>query len=103
MRPLQLFAVVLLFLVVTVAGAGYWLTATFEPAPVNPAWALPGDKGAPPGAVTVRFTGTSTLLSKSRLRGRVESHADGIVVGIGSWFLSDSFNSCRRSQHWLNG
>jgi L-ascorbate metabolism protein UlaG (beta-lactamase superfamily) len=62
MRPLQTSGALLLALFVIVAGAGYWFTATFEPAPVNPAWALPGDKGAPPGAVTVRFTGTATLL-----------------------------------------
>ena len=45
------------------AGVGArWLFDTYEEAPVDPAWAVPGSGEIPPGAVTVRFTGTSTLL-----------------------------------------
>jgi L-ascorbate metabolism protein UlaG (beta-lactamase superfamily) len=40
---------------------GYSLLV-YKPVPVDPGWALTGDSDIPPGAVTVRFTGTSTLL-----------------------------------------
>jgi len=40
----------------------YYFLATFTPPPVDPAWAVEGDATIPPGSVTVRFTGTSTLL-----------------------------------------
>ncbi|MEM9174233.1 MAG: MBL fold metallo-hydrolase [Myxococcota bacterium] len=43
------------------AAAAYFLN-TYEAPPVDPAWALPGSETVPPGAVHVRFTGTSTLL-----------------------------------------
>jgi L-ascorbate metabolism protein UlaG (beta-lactamase superfamily) len=39
-----------------------WLLLAYKPPPVDPAWALAGDRDIPAGAVTVRFTGTSTLL-----------------------------------------
>lgn len=45
-----------------VAGLAYWLLATYAPAPVDPAWAVRGNARIPEGSVTVRFTGTSTLL-----------------------------------------
>jgi L-ascorbate metabolism protein UlaG (beta-lactamase superfamily) len=34
----------------------------YKPVPVDPDWAISGDADIPPDAVTVRFTGTSTLL-----------------------------------------
>ena len=40
---------------------GYSLLV-YKPVPVDPGWALSGDADIPPGALTVRFTGTSTLL-----------------------------------------
>ena len=39
----------------------YLLTA-YRPLPVDPAWQVDGSGPVPVGAVTVRFTGTSTLL-----------------------------------------
>jgi L-ascorbate metabolism protein UlaG (beta-lactamase superfamily) len=49
-------------IVLGVMGVGYYLLATFDDPPVNPEWAVEGDATIPDGAVTVRFTGTSTLL-----------------------------------------
>jgi L-ascorbate metabolism protein UlaG (beta-lactamase superfamily) len=43
------------------AAAGYLLT-TYDPPPVDPAWAVPASAEIPPGAVTVRWTGTATLV-----------------------------------------
>ena len=34
----------------------------YKEVPVDPGWAVQGDTSIPDGAVTVRFTGTSTLL-----------------------------------------
>ena len=42
--------------------AAAYLLGTSVPPPVNPEWAVEGDTTIPPGSVTVRFTGTSTLL-----------------------------------------
>jgi L-ascorbate metabolism protein UlaG (beta-lactamase superfamily) len=39
-----------------------WLLLSYKSPPVNPAWAVAGTTDIPAGAVTVRFTGTSTLL-----------------------------------------
>ena len=39
-----------------------YLLNTPTPTPVNPNWAVPGATSIPVGVVTVRFTGTSTLL-----------------------------------------
>lgn len=47
--------------VITLAAAIY-LFGTYEEVPVDPAWALPPASVVPHGEVTVRFTGTSTLL-----------------------------------------
>jgi len=44
-----------------VAGAVH-LLGTTAPPPVDPAWAVEGSREIPPGSLTVRFTGTSTLL-----------------------------------------
>ena len=41
--------------------AGAWLLGA-EPAPVDPDWAVEGSATIPPGAVTVRYTGTATLV-----------------------------------------
>ena len=49
-------------LVLMIAGAGYFFLGTGGPIPVDPEWAIEGDATIPSGAVTVRFTGTSTLL-----------------------------------------
>ena len=51
-----------LFLIFGVSGTAYLFLATYETAPVDPAWAVRGSESIPEGSVTVRFTGTSTLL-----------------------------------------
>jgi L-ascorbate metabolism protein UlaG (beta-lactamase superfamily) len=43
------------------AAAGY-LLGTYDPPPVDPAWAVAGNQEIPPGAVSVRWTGTATLV-----------------------------------------
>jgi len=47
---------------VGLATATYYFLATYEPAPVDPAWEVASDIDIPADAITVRFTGTSTLL-----------------------------------------
>ncbi len=48
--------------VLLIGGALVLLLNTYKPVPVDPGWAVAGAENVPPGAVTVRFTGTSTLL-----------------------------------------
>ena len=42
--------------------ASYYYLETYSPPAVDPAWAVSGTTEIPEGAVTVRYTGTSTLL-----------------------------------------
>jgi L-ascorbate metabolism protein UlaG (beta-lactamase superfamily) len=44
------------------AGFAAYLLNTYEDAPVDPAWAVGGAERVPPGSVTVRYTGTATLV-----------------------------------------
>ncbi len=48
--------------VLLLGGALTLLLNTYKPVPVDPGWVVAGTENVPPGAVTVRFTGTSTLL-----------------------------------------
>ncbi|MDH3201504.1 MAG: MBL fold metallo-hydrolase [Myxococcales bacterium] len=48
-------------LVTVLALAGYFL-GTYQAPPVDPAWAVEGSNEVPEGAVTVRYTGTATLV-----------------------------------------
>jgi len=43
-------------------GVAAFLLNTYQPAPVDPEWALTPSKAIPEGAVTVRYTGTATLV-----------------------------------------
>ncbi|MEZ4353057.1 MAG: MBL fold metallo-hydrolase [Myxococcota bacterium] len=52
----------LALVVLVVAGLAAYAFGTHTKPPVDPAWMLRGDAVVPDGAVTVRFTGTSTLL-----------------------------------------
>ncbi len=52
----------LLVLCLLLAAGLAWLLLVYKAPPVDPAWALAGSADIPAGAVTVRFTGTSTLL-----------------------------------------
>lgn len=45
-----------------IAGTAYYFLATYETAPVDPAWAVEGSANTSPGSVTVRYTGTATLV-----------------------------------------
>jgi L-ascorbate metabolism protein UlaG (beta-lactamase superfamily) len=54
-------AIALGVLIAMLAGVGTWLLTSYDPPPVDPAWALRGSTEIPPGAVTVRWTGTATL------------------------------------------
>jgi L-ascorbate metabolism protein UlaG (beta-lactamase superfamily) len=42
--------------------AAVYLLNTYQPPPVDPDWAVPGATEIPEGSVTVRFTGTATLV-----------------------------------------
>ncbi len=52
----------LALLVVVLAAVAAYLFGTTAPLPVDPAWAVAGSASIAPGSLTVRFTGTSTLL-----------------------------------------
>ncbi len=49
-------------LLLTLAALAYFLLSTHVAPPVDPAWAVAGSESIPPGAVTVRHTGTTTLV-----------------------------------------
>lgn len=49
-------------LVVLVGGGAAWMLGTYTEPPVDPAWEIEPTAEIPDGAVTVRWTGTSTLL-----------------------------------------
>ncbi len=54
---------VLSLLVAALLGcAGILFLPIYKEPPVDPAWEVSGEQAIPQGAVTVRFTGTSTLL-----------------------------------------
>ena len=57
-RLLAIFLVLGFLLAVALA----WLLLFYKSPPVDPAWGMVGSTDIPAGAVTVRFTGTSTLL-----------------------------------------
>lgn len=59
---LRLLAGGLLLLLALVAGSAAWLLTTYDDPPVDPSWAVVADAEIPEGSVTVRYTGTSTLL-----------------------------------------
>ena len=44
------------------AGFAFFLLTTYETPPVDPAWAVAGSAPIPEGSVTVRYTGTATLV-----------------------------------------
>lgn len=86
-------------LVATFVGVGVWLGSPAPP-PVDPAWAVAGSVPVPPGSLTVRFTGTSTLLfsdgetawlvdgwfsrfgALALLRGEIAPDVDAIARGL---------------------
>lgn len=61
-RWLPRIAVLVVVVLAAAAGVLGWLVTSYEAPAVDPAWALPGGEGIPPGALTVRWTGTATLV-----------------------------------------
>jgi L-ascorbate metabolism protein UlaG (beta-lactamase superfamily) len=55
-------AIALAVTLAVLGGAAAWLLNSYLPPPVDPAWQLSGSAQTPPGAVTVRWTGTATLV-----------------------------------------
>jgi L-ascorbate metabolism protein UlaG (beta-lactamase superfamily) len=51
-----------LILLAALGAAAYYLLGTYDAPPVDPAWAVATSAGVPAGAVTVRWTGTTTLV-----------------------------------------
>ena len=49
-------------LVLAAAAVVAWLLTSYEDPPVDARWALEASRDIPPGAVTVRYTGTATLV-----------------------------------------
>lgn len=92
--------ILLVSLLLALGAAALFLFATTSPPPVDPAWAVGGSTEIPPGSVTVRFTGTSTLLfsdgethwmvdgwfsrfgARQLLRGKIGPDVDAIARGL---------------------
>ena len=55
-------AIALAVLLVAIGAAGGYLLGTYDPPAVDPAWAVDASSDIPRGAVTVRWTGTATLV-----------------------------------------
>ena len=67
--------------VVGLVATGAYLLNTYEDLPVDPAWELAAVDVVPPGAVSVRFTGTSTLLFSD---GETSWMVDGWFTRVGA-------------------
>ncbi|MDJ0850800.1 MAG: MBL fold metallo-hydrolase [Myxococcota bacterium] len=53
---------VLLVLFAVLAAFALYLLGTYETSPIDPAWEVAASEEVPPGSVTVRYTGTATLV-----------------------------------------
>jgi L-ascorbate metabolism protein UlaG (beta-lactamase superfamily) len=56
------FGVLLGLAIVAAAGLAWFTLRTYSEPPVDPAWAVEGGRDIPAGSVTVRYTGTATLV-----------------------------------------
>lgn len=90
----------LAILIAGLAVSFWYFFKTYAPVPVDPAWAVSASEMIPKGALTVRFTGTSTLLFSdgetawmvdgwftrvgplSLVSGTIEPDLDGITQGL---------------------
>ena len=54
--------IALAFVLASVGAIAFYLLCTYDPPPVDPAWAVAPSQAIPAGAVTVRWTGTATLV-----------------------------------------
>ncbi len=61
-RTLRIVLLSLVILILVASSAAVFLLNTYQPAPVDPDWALAPSETIPYGAVTVRYTGTATLV-----------------------------------------
>lgn len=61
-RTIRLVLLSLAALLAIILGTAAFLLTTYQPAPVDPNWAIGPPPTIPPGAVTVRYTGTATLV-----------------------------------------
>ena len=85
-------------LVVVMFGVAAFLLNTYQPAPVDPARAAPPSEKIPDGSVTVRYTGTATLVfsdgetffSEASYRERAWLSFSGFVTRRGSLYASTS-------------
>jgi L-ascorbate metabolism protein UlaG (beta-lactamase superfamily) len=62
MNVLRIVAIVALVVLIVLGTTAYYLLGTYEPTPVDPSWEATPTTAVPEGAVTVRWTGTSTLV-----------------------------------------
>jgi L-ascorbate metabolism protein UlaG (beta-lactamase superfamily) len=95
-------AIALAVLLAALGAASFYLLGTYDPPPVDPAWTVPASSEIPAGSVTVRWTGTATLVFSdgkttwmtdgwfSRpgplrlLLGKIEPDVDAIERGLAS-------------------
>jgi L-ascorbate metabolism protein UlaG (beta-lactamase superfamily) len=66
-------------------GAAYYFLATYEPPAIDPDWQVEGVDSVPEGAVSVRYTGTSTLLFSD---GETRWMIDGWFTRVGPLALA---------------
>jgi L-ascorbate metabolism protein UlaG (beta-lactamase superfamily) len=59
---LKRLAIALAVLLAALGAGAFYLLGTYDAPPVDPAWAVPASAEIPAGAVTVRWTGTATLV-----------------------------------------
>ena len=81
----KLITAVGLGLIASISGAIWYLGNVYNDLPVDPTWELSGDAEIPAGAVTVRFSGTSTLLFSD---GSSRWMVDGWFSRPGPWQLA---------------
>lgn len=93
--------------IVLLLAAGWGYLFGYTPAPVDPAWEVPAADAIPPGAVTVRYAGTATLLFSDgathwmtdgwfsrpgplqTLFGQIEPDLDNIEFGLAAMEVED--------------
>jgi len=59
---IRIVAIVALVVAIALGTTAYYFLSTYEPPPVDPDWAVGASETIPPGSVTVRWTGTATLV-----------------------------------------
>src|SRR6267378_4463291 len=85
-------AIALAVSVAALGAAALYLLGTYDAAPVDPAWLVAASAEIPPGSVTVRWTGTATLVISdgwftrpgliSLLFGKIAPDVDAVARGL---------------------